>query len=532
MSDNAKPSPTTETPTEALSRETQSRESLSRETVDALSRRRFIAKTIAAATTLLVPTSAVAASKTKSVDYSGLAKDFGFKGDVVARGDAKFNEYVFGELWNKLAPTRTPDVVARCLDEQDVIAAVKYAKSKKMKIAVRGGGHNWVAPSIRNSGMMLDLTPMNKVVSIDPVAKKAVMQPIISNREVFEHLAQYNLAYPTGHCPPVKLSGYLLGGGMAWNQGVWGPGIGSVEAIDMVTADGDMITASETQNSDYYWAARGASYGLFAVAVRYHLKLYDLPKAITASVYYYPYDKLVEVAEWLGPLASKVPPSVELSLFAITAPRDLADKCAAHGGKVAMVTATMFADSRDEAVSTLKMFDTCPVLATCLKKSIAQPTTMKDLFDASGSLWPGDLRCKVDAMYSNAPLADLYRSVKDHFESHKTATTVFLFTVFTGPDLPAKLPDVAFSQSAKLYGGPWTMWTDAEDDKYNIAWHEQCVNKLLPNVVGHYVSESNTIGRPEFLKNSYTPEKFARLAQLRKKYDPDGRFFSYTDGLS
>jgi FAD/FMN-containing dehydrogenase len=90
-----------------------------------------------------------------------------------------------------------------------------------------------------------------------------VSEPIISNREIQQKLKPHGLAFPSGHCPQVKLSGYLLSGGMSWNQGVWGHGVESVEKIEMVTADGELITADKDHNQDYFWAARGAGPGLF-----------------------------------------------------------------------------------------------------------------------------------------------------------------------------------------------------------------------------------------------------------------------------
>ncbi len=123
------------------------------------------------------------------------------------------------------------------------------------------------------------------------------------------------LAYPSGHCPQLKLSGYLLGGGMSWNQGVWGYGNESVEAIELVTAEGKLITANERDYSDYFWTARGAGYGFFGVVTRYHLKLYPLPKAIHGVTYYYSLSDAPAVAEWLGNIASKLSPAIELSLL-------------------------------------------------------------------------------------------------------------------------------------------------------------------------------------------------------------------------
>jgi FAD/FMN-containing dehydrogenase len=467
-----------------------------------------------------------------AIDLVELKIKFGFKGMALAASDAGFAEAAVGDLWNKLQPTRHPQVIAQVTDEQDVVAAVGFARAHGLKVAVRGGGHNWCAPSLRNNGLLIDLSNLNKVISIDAAAGKAVLQPIVSNREVQAALNQLGLSFPTGHCPPVKISGYLLSGGMAWNHGVWGPGVASVEAIEIVDAKGDMITASAVENPEYFWAARGGGPGFFGVATRYHLKVYPLPRAITASVYTYPYETIVDIAEWLGPLASQLPSSVELSLWAVEAPSDLGDKATSSNGKVAMVTATMFADLEEAARSTLAMLEGSPLIDRCLSKSVAQPATFEALFDASGALWPADLRCKVDALFFNSPLADVIRAMKDHVLTAPSPKTVFMLAAFTGPGgAPATPADAAFSMTGKLYGGAWTMWDDAANDAANIAWHDQSMRLLEPFVVGHYVAETDTVAHPEFARLSFAPESWQRLADLRQKHDPDSLFFNFTEGL-
>lgn len=477
-----------------------------------------------------VPVQAGNSSSKKAIALGPLTSKFKFKGGAFRPSDKGFNEIATGGLWNKLCPERRPQLVLQVADEDDVVAAVNFARENKLKIAVRGGGHNWCAPSLRNSGVLLDLSKLDKVISVDPVARKAVLQPIISNRQVQAHLNPLGLSYPSGHCPPVKLSGYLLSGGMAWNQGVWGHGAGSVEAIEMVTAEGKKIVASEHENQDYFWAARGGGSGLFAVCTRYHLKLYPLPKAIHASSYTYPYESLSEVAAWLGPLTPKLGRNVELSIFIVQAPAELASKCKSSNGKVCMVTATVFADSAEEAKAARKPLDTCPILDKCLAKSLDQPKVFEELFDMSGSLWPGNLRCKVDALFSNASGKELLDSVQEHCLK-ASPKTIVMFAFFTGGHTKPEF-DGAFAIDAKIYGGPWTMWDDTADDKENIAWHEKCVNLLKPHICAHYVGETNTTGHNEFAKASYTEPSWERLKRLRARYDPEGVFFNYTDGLS
>ncbi len=103
---------------------------------------------------------------------------------VVGVGEPDFAERVYGGLWNRLLPERAPQVVVCAADEQDVIAAIQFARANKFKVVVRGGGHNWCQPTLRNGGLLIDLKDLKKVISIDVAARKAVVQPSISNREI------------------------------------------------------------------------------------------------------------------------------------------------------------------------------------------------------------------------------------------------------------------------------------------------------------------------------------------------------------
>lgn len=508
--------------------------SLTTEKENVLPRRLFLTRGLQAAGTALLGAafggSFVVTEAKDNLNLSALKLKYNFKGTAFRPSDSEFSKAVYGGLWNELYPNRKPQLILQVADEEDVVAAVNYARDHKLKIAVRGGGHNWCAPSVRNHGVLIDLTKLNRVISIDPVGRKAVVQPIVSNREVQAHINAHDLAYPSGHCPPVKLSGYLLSGGMSWNQGVWGHGAGSVEAIEMVTPGGEKILASDKQHQDYFWAARGGGSGLFAVCTRYHLKLYPLPKAIHATTYFYPYENLTEVATWLSPLAAQLPAMVELSLFILQAPPELADQCKSSNGKVCLVAATVFADNADQAAAAVAPLDTCPVLNKCLKKTINEPTNFEKLFDASGSLWPGNLRCKVDALFSDAPAQDLFSAVQKHYLS-ASPKSIVMFALFTGGKTAPGF-DGAFSMDSKLYGGPWTMWDKAQDDQENIAWHNTCVDLLKPHINGYYVGETNTAAHPEYARAAFKEPNWRRLEALRTKHDPQGVFFNFSEGLA
>ena len=501
------------------------------ENKNSFSRRQFVAgAAVAAGGAFLGQASHAESARSALASIDALKK--ACKGTVTAAGESGFEESVYGGLWNRLVPDRAPQIVVCVADEQDVIAAIQFARDNKLKVVVRGGGHNWCQPSLRNGGLLIDLKNLDKVISIDEAACKAVVQPIISNREIQRVLNAKGLAYPSGHCPQVKLSGYLLGGGMSWNQAVWGYGNESVEAVELVTAEGKLITANESNNADYFWAARGAGYGFFGVATRYHLKLYELPRAIHAVGYYYSLNDSATVAGWLGEIASKLSPSIELSLFLFTAPPELKDKAAPNGGKVCMVSATVFADSTDDAKAALKPLDGCPAMEKCLLQTPVKPVVFEELFDASGALWPEGMRSRVKAIFSNSNPGELVQAVSQHMAKAPSQTTLVLFAIFTGPNIPAPLPNAALSLSARVYGGPWTMWQDAADDEANTAWHQECVALMKPHISGYYIGETDPVAFPSEATGAFSPESWKRLADLRDKYDPDGVFFGFFDGLA
>ena len=211
-------------------------------------------------------------------------------GRIIDRRHQDYEE-VWKQTWNQLRPERYPDLIIQAANDRDVVEAVKFARENRLKVAVRGGGHAWCATPLRKGGMLIDLSRLVEV-KIDPGARTAAIQPFISNQDLMRQLEAHQLAFPIGHCPQVKASGYLLSGGIAWNASLWGPATLSVTAVEMVTAEGRLITADAHHNHELFWAARGAGAGMFAVATRFHLKLYSRPPAIHSSTYYYPLSNL------------------------------------------------------------------------------------------------------------------------------------------------------------------------------------------------------------------------------------------------
>ncbi len=433
--------------------------------------------------------------------------------------------------WNQLRPERYPDIIVQVSSDLDVVEAVRFARETGLKVAVRGGGHAWCGTPFRKGGMLIDLSRLTDV-KIDPVARTAAIQPIISNRDMMRKLEPYELAFPVGHCPQVKASGYLLSGGIGWNASQWGQATLSVTGVEMVTAAGQLITANAEQNAELFWAARGSGAGMFAVATRFHLKLYSRPKAIHTSTYYYPLSKVREAAEWFSDAAETMPCNVEMTLFFVSAPPNLVDRCKSDRGKICMITATVFANTKDEATRVLGVLEKCPHNANCLEKIVAAPATFEDLFSLSGSMWPELLRAKVESLWSNSQPSDILVALRDHFKEAPSTKTVILFALYPGwAKGVASHEDLAYSQAARVYGGPWTMWDEANNDASNIDWHRRCCEILKPFATGRYLGESDIVDDRSRAEEAFSASNWQRLKQLKAKYDPEDLFHGFFGGL-
>jgi FAD/FMN-containing dehydrogenase len=295
-------------------------------------------------------------------------------------------------------------------------------------------------------------------------------------------------------------------------------------------AEGRLVRASADENADLFWAARGGGAGLPAVATRYHLRLSSLPRAIRSSVSYYPLERLEEVGAWVGEVADSLPSYLELTVFLVAAPPELAARCASSGGKVCMVVGTVFASSPGDAAAALAPLDTCPV--ECLERTGDEPTPFESLFDTAGSMWPENHRYQAETLWATRPTVELLTAARAHFLG-APPKTVLLFAIY--PRWTDGLPsgaDAAFSMVARTYGGLWTAWESPEDDVASIAWHREAVRIFEPFTAGHYLGETDIVDDPARAEASFAPASWRRLQSLRERYDPEGLFFGFSGGLT
>jgi FAD/FMN-containing dehydrogenase len=452
-------------------------------------------------------------------------------GEVLEEFDAGYQLALNGMLWNRLKADRRPALIVCAQNEKDVAKAVRFADANHQRVVARGGGHSWCGLAVRSGGMLIDLARLNKV-TVEPGLMRATVQPFVSNRDVIAHLEPHGLAFPTGHCPQVKLSGYLLSGGIGWNSGFWGPACHSVEAIDVVTAQGELVRVSDYSHPELFWAARGGDAGFPGIAVCYHLRLYRMPETICESSYNHPLEHIREIGDWVQDVAQRLPSWVELTLFMLSAPAKLAERCASMNRKVCKITATAFANDSVAAANALELLEACPLRKWCLAAEPHQATSFSGLFDGASAAWPEKLRNRVETMWSNSSQGEMLLAARDHFITTPSATILILIAMYPGWDnrVPGAT-DTAFSMTGKEYGGLWTMWSDSADDIANCQWHDKMMSILKPFAIGHYLGETDIVEDSGRAAKCFAKSHWQQLQRVRSEFDPNGLFQGFEGGL-
>ncbi len=449
------------------------------------------------------------------------------KGTVTTRTDPAYESLRCGLTWNQLVPHRYPQLVVQAATEQDVVEAVSFARTRRMKVSVRGGGHNWAGFSLRDASLLIDLGRLNQI-SIDSKAHTATIQPAVTSLELAARLTLHQLAFPVGHCPTVALSGFLLSGGLGWNSNAWGPACFSVEAVRVVIADGSVVVANQEQHADLFWAIRGGGPGFFGVVTQYILKLYPAPRSIGNRTYYYPFQHIEEIGAWVGSIAGQLPKEVELVLVIAAAPPDLADRGRTSNGFLGILSATAFVNTAGEVAAALGPLENCPIIRRCLKKQVSTLTTFDALFDMGHRLWPEHHRYLADTLWSNSQPAKPLRTLREYFLRAVSPKSLALCIFSTGGEGSTfLLPDAAFSVTARTLFLCYAVWNQPEEDFANSEWHRETIAALDSFAVGHYVGESDLVARPMRAERSFAHKNWQHFQTIRQRYDPEDIFHGY-----
>jgi FAD/FMN-containing dehydrogenase len=185
------------------------------------------------------------------------------------------------QVWNGRID-RYPALIVYCTDANDVLNAIDFARRANLPITVRGGGHSMVGLSVCNGGVVIDLSRM-KGITVDPLTCTACVQAGLTLAEFVHETQVYGLATTTGTVSGTGIGGLTLGGGIGWLMGKYGLTIDSLLSGDLVTADGQMLTASATEHPDLFWGVRGGG-GNFGVATSFTFQLHPVSSVLAGKI--------------------------------------------------------------------------------------------------------------------------------------------------------------------------------------------------------------------------------------------------------
>jgi FAD/FMN-containing dehydrogenase len=431
------------------------------------------------------------------------------------RGDAEYEQVRRATVWNQRVPNRFPNVIVEARDDDDVVAALAYARDHDLRVGIRSGGHSWAANHLRDGGLLLDMHGFDQS-TINKDAMVAVAGPGKGGSVLAAELDAQGLFFPAGHCKGVCIGGYLLQGGYGWNSRVLGPACESVIGLDVITADGEKLHIDDENHPDLYWAARGAGPGFFAVVTGFHLRLYPKPAVCGMSLYAYPFDCAEEVFTWARTISADVDRRVELQIVATKSVPGLG-----IDGPAIVLASPVFADTESEAEQALALLGTCPAIDHALAAIPYAPTDLSTWYTAVMGNYLDDHRYCADNMWTSAAASDLMPGIRRILDTMPPHPAHFLWLNW-GPS-PAR-QDMAYSVEAEIYLALYGGWKDESDDQKYADWPRAHMASMAHLASGIQLADENLGQRPARFA---TDSAMARLDAARTTYDPDGRFYPW-----
>lgn len=204
-----------------------------------------------------------------------------FKGKVITPGEPDYNQArkIFNAMIDK-----QPGLIAQCHNVEDVLAAVQFGRESGLEISIRGGGHGVAGRCLTDGGIVIDLRPMNSV-SVNPDDLTVKVQGGATMSDLDRATEPFGLATTGGRVSTTGVGGYILGGGDGWLARYMGLACDNLISAEIVTADGSVITVSQDNHHDLFWALHGGG-GNFGVATSFTLRLHELP-VVTAGMFFW-----------------------------------------------------------------------------------------------------------------------------------------------------------------------------------------------------------------------------------------------------
>jgi len=427
------------------------------------------------------------------------------RGELLGPGDAGYEPA--RALWNGAIDTH-PGAIARCQGSADVLAAVRYARDAGLLVAVRGGGHNVAGTASCDHGLVLDLSPM-KGAQVDPAGRTVWAQPGLLWGELDHETHAFGLATTGGIVTHTGIAGLTLGGGIGWLMRKHGLTSDNLLAVDLVTADGQLVRASAREHPELFWGIRGGG-GNFGVVTAFQYRLHEVGPTVLAGSILFPADDGGELLRFYRDFAEAAPDELATVLNLRYAPPLPIIPEYLHGVPVVSVV-VCWAGPIEEGLRVLEPLRRHgrPLLDLIAPKPyLAHQGT----FDATV---PHGLHYYWRSEYLGTLVEHAWAS-----RSPRSYTIIFHLG-----GAVARVPDEAAAFTGRTAGFAVNVNAVAlpEDAAEQAAWARGLGQALHPLSAGVYMNFLDDEGQDR-VRAAYGPAKYQRLADLKKVWDPDNFF--------
>ncbi|MFT4265165.1 MAG: FAD-binding oxidoreductase [Nocardioides sp.] len=436
---------------------------------------------------------------------------------VIERDADGFETARVDRIFNRRLTDRQPVAVVKPSTEAEVVAAVRLARERGWQVAVRSGGHSWAQWSVRADALVIDLGDLRELDYDEATGIVTASPSTRGGAELAPYLAERGRFFLGGHCPTVGIGGFLLQGGQGWNARGWGWAAEYVVALDVVTAEGELVRCSAEENPDLYWAARGAGPGFPGVVTRFHLRTRPLPAHFAHTVQGFHLDRFDEVMTWLHDTHASIADTVEIVALTKTDPHVSPDP-------ILLVTALAMVESEAEAEAALAPFRDNPALEHAIFAIDNEPTTPEAERARQLEDNPEGHRWAVDNAWLSGTAAEVVPAMR---RAYTTLPNHQAFTIWFSMAPLRELPDMAFSVQSEIYLASYVLWEEEADDERCVAWLEGAMADLEPVTVGQYLGDSDLSRRQVRVLSD---EAWERLGKIVAERDPDGVFVGYLAG--
>jgi FAD/FMN-containing dehydrogenase len=437
-----------------------------------------------------------------------------FRGELIRPGEAGYEQH--RRVWNG-SIDRHPGLITRCTGVADVLAATRFARKHELLAAVRGGGHSFPGLSTCDDGIVIDLGPM-KGIRVDPEARTARVQAGVQIGELDRETQEFGLAAPAGVVSDTGVAGLTLGGGTGWIMRKYGLSIDNLRSVDLVTADGNFVKASDKENPDLYWGVRGGG-GNFGIVTEFEFQLHPVGPHVMAGPIFWLMEDSVQVLRFYREWVADCPDELMTVLVQRKVPAD-PEFPAELAGKHVLAIVACYAGSIEEGERVMQPLKTFgpPVLDLCMPKPYILHQQMLDRSYPRG-YWYYVRACDVAALND-----DILEIMTEHGRRIVSPITTIALWQMGGAVARVGKNETAFhGRDAGFAFNINGNSVSADGFEAERQWARDYWAALEPYHTSVYVNFLMEEGE-ERIRQAYGAEKYDRLKTLKRKYDPTNFF--------